>query len=247
MGEVLSERSIQSSVQGRAGGFPTVRLRRLRRTDRLREMVRETSLSSTDFIYPLFVTEGHGVRAPIGPMPGQFQLSIDYLVEEVVEAGELGIPSVLLFGIPEHKDAEGAGAYQRDGVVQRAVAAIKEASPETVVITDVCLCEYTDHGHCGVLTGGGVVDNDATLELLALSAVSLAAAGADIVAPSAMMDGQIAGAAVSARRGGDAGRANHGLRFEVQLRLLRSIPGRGRIGSSLGRQEVVPDGRRQRP
>ena len=192
MGKVLSERSIQSSVQGRAGGFPTVRLRRLRRTDRLREMMRETSLSSTDFIYPLFVTEGHGVRAPIGPMPGQFQLSIDYLVEEVVEAGELGVPSVLLFGIPEHKDAEGAGAYQRDGVVQRAVAAIKEASPETVVITDVCLCEYTDHGHCGVLTGGGIVDNDATLELLALSAVSQAAAGADIVAPSAMMDGQIA-------------------------------------------------------
>ncbi|MEX2599167.1 MAG: porphobilinogen synthase [Dehalococcoidia bacterium] len=175
-----------------ATGFPSVRLRRLRQTPALRSMVRETSLSPKDFIYPLFVTHGQGVRDPIGPMPGQYQVSIDQLLEEAAEAQDLGIPAVLLFGLPPHKDAMGTGAYDADGIVQEAVAALKEELPDLVVITDVCLCEYTDHGHCGVLLADGEVENDATLDLLAKTAVSQAAAGADIVAPSAMMDGQIA-------------------------------------------------------
>jgi porphobilinogen synthase len=188
MSELLNRRATSTG----AAGFPDVRLRRLRRSTTLRDMVRETTLSPRDFIYPLFVTHGHNVRSPIEPMPGQFQLSIDQLLEEVSEAESLGIPAVLLFGIPEGKDELGTEAYATDGVVQAAVAAIKQATPTMAVITDVCLCEYTDHGHCGVLTGEGIVDNDATLDLLARSAVSHAQAGADIVAPSAMMDGQIA-------------------------------------------------------
>ena len=174
-----------------APGFPHLRLRRLRRTDALRRMVRETTLSPADFIYPLFVTHGRGVRTPIEPMPGQYQLSLDALLEEVAEAQDLGIPAVLLFGIPAHKDAAGSEAYDTDGIVQEAVAAIKQAAPEMVAMTDVCLCEYTDHGHCGVLSTNGQVDNDATLDLLARTALSHAAAGADVVAPSAMMDGQV--------------------------------------------------------
>ena len=175
-----------------AGRFPGVRLRRLRRTPALRDMVRETTLSPRDFIYPLFVTHGRGVRVPIEPMPGQFQLSIDQLLQEVIEAEALGIPAVLLFGIPGHKNELGTEAYDRHGIIQEAIVAIKTAAPGMVVITDVCLCEYTDHGHCGVLTAEGAVDNDATLELLARTAVAQAKAGADIVAPSAMMDGQVA-------------------------------------------------------
>ena len=174
------------------GRFPGVRLRRLRRTPALRDMVRETTLSPRDFIYPLFVTHGRGVRVPIEPMPGQFQLSIDQMLQEVVDAEALDIPAVLLFGIPGHKDDLGTEAYDRHGIIQEAIVAIKTAVPDMVVITDVCLCEYTDHGHCGVLTAEGVVDNDATLELLARTAVAQAKAGADIVAPSAMMDGQVA-------------------------------------------------------
>ena len=174
-----------------APGFPRLRLRRLRRTEALRRMVRETVLSPADFIYPLFVTHGRKVRTPIGPMPGQHQLSLDSLLEDVAEAQDLGIPAVLLFGIPARKDAAGSEAYDDAGVVQEAAAAIKQAAPAMVVMTDVCLCEYTDHGHCGVLTAGGEVDNDATLDLLARTAVSHAAAGADVVGPSAMMDGQV--------------------------------------------------------
>ncbi|MCH8848903.1 MAG: porphobilinogen synthase, partial [Chloroflexi bacterium] len=135
---------------------------------------------------------GRDVRVPIEPMPGQAQLSIDHVLEEAAEAQDLGIPAVLLFGIPSHKDAAGAGAYDENGVIQEAVAALKSQLPELAVVTDVCLCEYTDHGHCGVLLDDGTVDNDATLPLLAKTAVSHAAAGADIVAPSAMMDGQVA-------------------------------------------------------
>ena len=175
-----------------AARFPSVRGRRLRRTQALRDMVRETTLSPKDFIYPLFVVPGRGVRVPIDPMPGQAQISIDHLLEEAAEAHGLGIPAVLLFGIPSHKDAAGAGAYEEGGVIQEAVAALKSALPELAVVTDVCLCEYTDHGHCGVLLDDGTVDNDATLPLLARTAVSHATAGADIVAPSAMMDGQVA-------------------------------------------------------
>lgn len=155
-------------------------------------MVRETVLSPRDFVYPLFVTHGRDVRLPIDPMPGQFQYSVDQLLIEVAEAQSLGVPAVLLFGVPSSKDGLGTEAYDDNGIIQQATRAIKQALPDMVVITDVCLCEYTDHGHCGILTDAGVVDNDPTLELLAKTAVSQARAGADLVAPSAMMDGQIA-------------------------------------------------------
>ncbi|GAB4266026.1 MAG: porphobilinogen synthase [Deferrisomatales bacterium] len=171
--------------------FPALRLRRLRRTPTLRRMVRETTLSPSDFIYPLFVREGSGVRNPIASMPGQFQLSVDEAVNAAREVWGLGVPAVILFGIPEHKDPVGSGAYDEEGIVQRAVRALKDAVPELCVITDVCLCEYTDHGHCGVVEGGDV-SNDPTLELLAREALSHARAGADMVAPSDMMDGRVA-------------------------------------------------------
>ena len=171
--------------------FPQVRLRRLRRTETLRQMVRETRLEIGNLIYPLFVTHGKDIRQAIEAMPGIPRFSVDKLGEEVEEVTSLGIPAVLLFGLPEAKDEMGSGAYDPKGVVQRAVRAIKEAKPELVVIADVCLCEYTSHGHCGVVIDGEV-DNDKTLELLARTALSLAEAGADIVAPSAMMDGMVA-------------------------------------------------------
>ena len=188
MSELLNHRT--TSTEG-APGFPQVRLRRMRQTAALRSMVRETQLSPRDFVYPLFVTQGRDVRLPIDPMPGQFQFSVDQLLIEVAEAQSLGVPAVLLFGVPSSKDGLGTEAYDDDGIIQQATRAIKQAMPGMVVITDVCLCEYTDHGHCGVLTNEGLVDNDPTLELLAKTAVSHARAGADIVAPSAMMDGQI--------------------------------------------------------
>ena len=188
MSELLNHRT--TSTEG-APGFPQVRLRRMRQTAALRSMVRETQLSPRDFVYPLFVTHGRDVRLPIDPMPGQFQFSVDQLLIEVAEAQSLGVPAVLLFGVPSSKDGLGTEAYDDDGIIQQATRAIKQAMPGMVVITDVCLCEYTDHGHCGVLTNEGLVDNDPTLELLAKTAVSHARAGADIVAPSAMMDGQI--------------------------------------------------------
>lgn len=166
------------------------RFRRLRRTEGIRRLVRETSLAAQDFIYPLFVTHGVGVRREIGSMPGQFQLSVDQLGAEIDELAELGIGAVLLFGIPEEKDPHGTGAYDPHGPVQEAVREIKRSMPEMVVITDVCGCEYTDHGHCGILVGHEV-DNDLTLDLLARAAVSQAEAGADIVAPSDMMDGRV--------------------------------------------------------
>ncbi len=154
-------------------------------------MVRETHLEPGDFIYPLFVVEGRDVRRPIASMPGIFNLSVEHAVAEARQAKALGIPSVLLFGIPNHKDARGSQAYAQDGIVQRAIREIKAAEPDLQVIADVCLCEYTDHGHCGVLEEGHVV-NDATLPLLAQMAVSCAQAGADIIAPSDMMDGRVA-------------------------------------------------------
>jgi len=153
-------------------------------------MVRETSLSVDDMVYPLFVAEGKGVKKPINSMPGNFQMSIDYLVKEVEKTKELGIPAVLLFGIPDKKDEVASGAFAKDGVVQRAVRKIKEKSPDILVITDVCLCGYTSHGHCGMMEKGDV-NNDTTLDVLAETALSHAKAGADMVAPSAMMDGQI--------------------------------------------------------
>ncbi|QSQ25641.1 porphobilinogen synthase [Pyxidicoccus parkwayensis] len=171
--------------------FPIHRPRRLRRNPVLRDMVRETRLSPGDFIYPLFVVEGRDVRRPIASMPGIFNLSLEHAVAEARQARALGIPSVLLFGIPNHKDAHGSQAYAKDGIVQRAIREIKAAEPDLQVIADVCLCEYTDHGHCGILEEGHVV-NDATLPLLSQMAVTCAQAGADIIAPSDMMDGRVA-------------------------------------------------------
>ncbi len=171
--------------------FPQLRLRRLRRSETVREMVRETSLAPSDFIYPLFVCHGREVKTPIESMPGCYQLSLDQLLTEVMEVAELGISGVMLFGLPTFKDEVGTEAYDPQGIVQEAVKMIKQTAPRLFVITDVCLCEYTDHGHCGIIDSDGTVDNDRTLDLLARSALSHADAGADMVAPSAMMDGQV--------------------------------------------------------
>ncbi|MCX5718494.1 MAG: porphobilinogen synthase [Nitrospirae bacterium] len=170
--------------------FPIHRPRRLRKNETIRKMVRETSISPDDFIYPLFVTYGRGIKKEISSMPGCFQESIDKIVKHAKELYSLGIPSVMLFGIPEHKDKIGSGAYDEHGVVQNAIRAIKNKVPELYVITDVCLCEYTNHGHCGVIKDG-IVQNDPTLELLSKEAVSHAKAGTDMVAPSDMMDGRV--------------------------------------------------------
>ena len=170
--------------------FPDLRLRRLRGSESMRNMVKETRLTVKEFVYPLFVTHGSGVKEAIEPMPGQFQMSIDVLSEEVGEAVELGIPSVLLFGLPAEKDPLGLEGYDPEGIVQEAVRMIKKNHPKMMVVTDICMCEYTDHGHCGVIENGKV-DNDQTLELLGKTAVSHVQAGADLPAPSAMMDGQV--------------------------------------------------------
>jgi porphobilinogen synthase len=171
--------------------FPATRLRRLRRTGLLRGLVRETELSTNHLILPMFVTAGGERRTPIPSLPGVDHLSIDGAVEEAGEAAALGIPGVLLFGLPADKDEHGSGAWDDEGVVQLSTRAIKAAHPDLLVITDLCLCEYTSHGHCGVLRADGVVDNDATLDLLARTALSQAEAGADAVAPSDMMDGRV--------------------------------------------------------
>jgi porphobilinogen synthase len=170
--------------------FPAYRPRRLRKNEKLRQLVRETSLTAGNLIYPLFVGPGTNVVRPVSSMPGVAQLSVDRVVVESREAAALGIPAVILFGIPEKKDALGSEAYIGDGVVQQAITAIKETVPALLIVTDVCLCEYTDHGHCGVVKNGAV-DNDSTLELLAKEALSHAQAGADIIAPSDMMDGRV--------------------------------------------------------
>jgi porphobilinogen synthase len=173
--------------------FPIQRLRRTRRTAGLRGLVRETELSPSDFIYPIFVIAGEDVRNPIASMPGIFQLSINHAVEEARRAHALGIPGVLLFGIPDEKDEAASGAYDPEGVVQLATRAIKDTLPELLVVTDVCLCEYMSHGHCGIVDGErGEILNDVSVELLARTASSQAEAGADIVAPSDMMDGRVA-------------------------------------------------------
>jgi porphobilinogen synthase len=170
--------------------FPSYRPRRLRRTEPLRRMVRETRLSVDQLILPLFVVPGQGVEKPVVSMPGVAQRSIDRVVEECRSVRDLGIPAVILFGVPERKNAAGSEAYRADGVIPRAIGALKESLPDLTVITDVCLCEYTDHGHCGVVVDGEV-DNDSTLELLAKEALTHARAGADMVAPSDMMDGRV--------------------------------------------------------
>jgi len=171
--------------------FPITRMRRLRRSESLRRLVRETRLGREDLVLPLFAVEGSGVREAVASMPGVFRLSADAIAEECKQVADLGIPAVILFGIPAAKDARGSGADAADGVVQRAVAAAKRAAPDLVVMTDVCLCEYTDHGHCGLLEGEEVA-NDPSLARLAETAVSHARAGADVVAPSDMMDGRVA-------------------------------------------------------
>jgi porphobilinogen synthase len=185
-----------------------VRLRRLRQHPVLREMVRETEVSVRDLILPLFVRPGSNVRQPINSMPGHAQLSLDLLAEEAREVGSLGIPAVILFGIPDHKDATGSRACRDDGIIPRAVQAVKKAAPELLVITDVCFCEYTDHGHCGVVTtrtGRPDVDNDATLKLLVDQSLAHARAGADVIAPSGMMDGFVG----AIRRGLDEASFEH--------------------------------------
>ena len=171
--------------------YPSYRMRRLRRTPAIRNMLRETTLKMDDLIYPLFVIAGENVKNPISSMPGCYQLSIGNLLGEVREVVSLGIPAVLLFGIPSHKDSAATGAYDPEGVIQMAVRAIKDEFPDLVVITDVCLCEYMNHGHCGVVQDGEVL-NDVTLELLCKMAITHADSGADIVAPSDMMDGRVA-------------------------------------------------------
>lgn len=171
--------------------FPRDRLRRLRGSEVLRDLVRETRVFREDLILPLFVVEGRAVREPVSSMPGVNRFSVDQLVDEAKRVADLGLPGVILFGIPAEKDARGSGADAADGVIQRSVEAIKASVPDLCVITDVCLCEYTDHGHCGMVEGGSVV-NDPSLERLALTALSHARAGADMVAPSDMMDGRVA-------------------------------------------------------
>ena len=170
-------------------------MRRLRSTGLLRAMVRETELSAAHLVYPMFVRHGAEGRTPIASLPGIDHLSISAAAEEASEAAALGIPAVMLFGLPASKDPEGSGAWDDEGVVQLATRAIKASNPDLLVVPDLCLCEYTSHGHCGVLRDDGVVDNDATLELLARTAVSLAAAGADALAPSDMMDGRVGASA----------------------------------------------------
>jgi porphobilinogen synthase len=172
-------------------GFPQTRMRRLRRTATLRDMVRETRIHRSDLVLPLFVVEGSGVREPVASMPGVSRYSVDQLVDEGKRVADLGVPAVILFGIPDDKDARGSGADAVEGVVQRAVSALKGAVPDLCVMTDVCLCEYTDHGHCGIVRGEEI-HNDASVERLAAAALSHARAGADIVAPSDMMDGRVA-------------------------------------------------------
>jgi len=171
--------------------FPTKRLRRLRYNPLIRDMVRETELSKNDFIYPLFVVPGEKIKKPVKSMPGVFQMSIDTVVDECKEVASLGIPAVILFGIPEHKDEKGSGAYDPNGIIQNAVRAIKSQVKNLLIITDVCMCEYTSHGHCGVLNGEEIL-NDETIALLAIEALTHAQAGADIIAPSDMMDGRVA-------------------------------------------------------
>ena len=170
--------------------YPNKRLRRLRYNPIVRDMVRETELSKNDLIYPLFVVPGEKIRNPIKSMPGNFQLSVDELVKECKEVAALGVPAVILFGIPEHKDEQGSEAYDPNGIVQKAIRAIKTEVKNLLVITDVCMCEYTSHGHCGVLNGEEIL-NDETVSLLAKEAVSHAEAGADMIAPSDMMDGRV--------------------------------------------------------
>ena len=190
----MPRENIQLAIrdEARAGArFPTTRMRRLRRTEHLRALVRETKLDARDFVYPLFIVHGANVREEIASMPGVYHMSPDVLAREIEEISELEIPGVLLFGLPARKDELGSEDYDEHGIVQQAIRMCKRVNPEIIVMTDVCICQYTSHGHCGIVRDGQI-DNDATLKYLGMTAVSHAAAGADIVAPSAMIDGQVA-------------------------------------------------------
>jgi porphobilinogen synthase len=222
--------------------FPDYRPRRMRRTENLRRMIRETRLAPSDFIYPLFIVPGSGVAKPIGSLPGQFNYSIDKAVDAAAAAADLGIPGVILFGVPEKKDAVGSEAWKESGIIQKAIRAIKKARPELTVMADACFCEYTDHGHCGILHDGEL-DNDASLENLARTVVSYAKAGVDVVAPSGMLDGFVTACRESLPRrssspSGDRGdrpiaassRPHRGTGRSTRMRTLRS-----RRGSRLDR------------
>jgi len=208
-----------------APGFPTVRMRRLRRTAAMRDLVRETHLRPSMFVFPLFVVPGTNVADEIPSMPGQYRWSVDRVAEVCAEAWDLGIRSVILFGIPEAKDARGSDADRPDGIVQQALAAIRAQVPDLLLMTDVCLCEYTDHGHCGLLAGDPLdVDNDSTLERLVAEALSHARAGSDIIAPSDMMDGRIGAIRAGLDGAGFDHLPNPQLRRKVHQRLLRPLP-----------------------
>ena len=198
-------------------------------------------------IYPLFVCHGREVKTPIESMPGCYQLSLDQLLTEVTEVADLGISGVMLFGIPASKDEAGTEAYDPQGIVQEAVKMIKQTAPRLFVITDVCLCEYTDHGHCGTIGDDGTVDNDKTLDLLARTALSHADAGADMVAPSAMMDGQVKAIRDALDQNGHSEIPIPGLRGQVRLCLLRPLPRSGWLRAAVWRQAGLPDGPGKRP
>ena len=225
--------------------FPLYRPRRLRESPLAAQDGAGDPLRVDDFVYPLFAVHGRGVREPIASMPGQYRLSIDELLKECKDAASMGIPAVLLFGLPRDKDPRGSEAYAEDGIIQQAVRAVKDTIPDLLVITDVCLCEYTSHGHCGVVEDGRV-KNDPTLELLARTAVSHAEAGADMVAPSDMMDGRVAAIREALDEYGLPGDADHGLLGQVRLRVLRTVPRGGRLHAAVRRPALLPDGPRQR-
>ncbi len=225
-------------------------MRRLRRNESLRALVRETALDPGDLIYPLFICPGQGVRHPIGSMPGVFNLSVDEAVREAEEAVRLGIGGLLLFGLPDAKDEQATGAWSDDGIVQQGLRALRQsaAAKKLVLIADVCLCEYTSHGHCGVIVkteDGYDVDNDPSLELLGRTAASLARAGADIVAPSDMMDGRVAAIRRALDKGGLTQTSDSELRLEIRFRLLRPVPRSSRFRSAIWRPQNLPDGWRQ--
>jgi len=230
--------------------FPTHRPRRLRSSAQLRRMVRENVLTTSDLIYPLFAVPGEAFAQEVKSMPGVYQLSVDKIVEEAKEVYDLGIPSIILFGIPEDKDVEATGAWHDCGIVQKAATAVKEAVPDLVVIADTCLCEYTSHGHCGYLEVGdltGRVLNDPTLELLKKTAVSQAKAGADIIAPSGMMDGFVQAIREGLDEAGFRGYANSFLCRQVCLCLLWTISRCSRFSASIWRSPHLPNGPLQRP
>ncbi len=224
--------------------FPTHRPRRLRRSEAIRTLVRETRLTPSSLIYPLFVCPGSKVKDEIKSMPGNYRWSVDLLVDECRAAYDLGIPAVILFGIPETKDEVGSGAYDPEGIVQRAVRALKKAVPDLLVICDLCLCEYTSHGHCGAVKNGEI-DNDSTLDLLAKTALAQARAGADMVAPSDMMDGRVGRIRAALDAQSFTQIPIHGLFRQVRLGVLRALPRGRRFYTPVWRPPIAPDGSRQ--